>query len=157
MLHIKNKLKNGIKIYMGKTKNKIRVSFIGGNAQDVTGSMTLIESPNFKVLIETGLFQSNCLKTDWQINSRSFNFKPSEIDYIFINHCHADHMLLLPRLVKEGFHGRIIVPKGTSKLFEVMGLDCAFILSKDVETLTRKYNMNVPPIYTNDDVIEYNS
>ena len=139
---------------MGKTKDKIRVSFIGGNAQDVTGSMTLIESPNFKVLIETGLFQSNCLKTDWQINSRSFNFKPSEIDYIFINHCHADHMLLLPRLVKEGFHGRIIVPKGTSKLFEVMGLDCAFIMSKDVETLTRKYNMNVPPIYTNDDVID---
>lgn len=138
---------------MGKTKDKIRVSFIGGNAQDVTGSMTLVESPNFKLLIEAGLVQGNDLKTDYQINSRSFNFKPNEIDYIFINHCHADHMLLLPKLVAEGFCGRIIAPKGTSKLFEVMAFDSSFIMGKDVEALERKHGMKVNPVYTDEDVV----
>lgn len=57
---------------MSKTKDKIRVSFIGGNAQDVTGSMTLIESPNFKILLEAGLWQGSGVKSDWEINTRKF-------------------------------------------------------------------------------------
>ncbi len=41
-----------------KSKDKIRVSFVGNNAEDVTGSMTLIEFGEHKVLLECGLYQS---------------------------------------------------------------------------------------------------
>lgn len=138
---------------MSKTKNKIRVSFIGGNAESVTGSMTLIESPNFNILVECGLWQSNSVLNDYKINKRKLTFKPKNIDFIFLGHCHADHSLLIPRLVAEGFTGRIIAPIGSSHLFSVMSIDSAYIMNKDVETLQRKYKMNVEPIYSESDAM----
>lgn len=140
---------------MGKIKkNQIRVSFIGGNAEDVTGSMTLVESKDFKILLECGLVQSNNIKSDYYANSRKFPFKPKEIDYIFLGHVHADHVLLIPRLVAEGFRGKIIVPIGTTKFFKIMALDSAYIMSKDVEFLRNKYRLNFSPIYNDCDVAD---
>jgi len=139
---------------MSKTKNKIRISFIGQNSESVTGSMTLVEFNKRKFLIEAGLFQSNSVLNDYKINNRRFDFKPKEIEYVFLGHCHADHMLLLPRLVAEGFTGKIIAPIGSSKLFSIMSVDCAYIMSKDVETLQRKYKMTVLPIYTESDAMD---
>lgn len=140
---------------MGKQKKeKIRVSFIGGNAEDVTGSMTLVESKNFKILLECGLIQSNSVKSDYLSNKRKFPFKPKDIDFIFIGHSHADHSLLIPRLVAEGFSGKIICVKGTSKLFNLMALDSSFIMGKDADLLNSKYGMNVNPIYDDQAVID---
>ena len=54
---------------MGKKKiNQVKVKFLGGNSFDVTGSMTLIETNNKKILFEAGLFQSNSLKEDYKFN-----------------------------------------------------------------------------------------
>lgn len=139
---------------MGKSKNKIRVRFIGGNAQDVTGSMILIEMQNYKILLECGLYQSNNIREDYKTNTRRLDFKPSEIDYIFINHGHIDHIGLLPRLYAEGCKAQVIAPIGTASLFSIMGIDSSFIMGKDVETLKRKYGINANPIYTADDVSE---
>lgn len=137
---------------MGKVKNKIRVSFIGGNSEDVTGSMTYIESPSFKILLEAGLWQSSdSALNNYRINNRKLPFKVKEIDYIFINHCHADHSLLLPRLYKEGFRGKVIVPKGLTKLFSVMSLDSAYIMSKEVELIERQSGIKLQPIYKEED------
>lgn len=137
---------------MGKTKkSQIRVSFIGGNAEAVTGSMTLVESKEFKILLEAGLIQSNNLKDDYYANRRKLPFKPKDLDYIFIGHIHADHALLIPRLVTEGFVGKIIAPKGSAQFFRIMSLDSAFIMSKDVEALQQKYGLSLSPIYTSDD------
>jgi len=137
---------------MSKTKNKIRVSFVGSNAEDVTGSMTLIEFGEHKILIEAGLYQSNSIINDYKINNRKFKFKISEIEYIFCCHNHADHMLLLPKLYKQGCKAKIIVPKGASELFQVMARDSAFIMQKDVESIARRYKKDVSPIYTESDV-----
>jgi len=138
---------------MSKNKNnKIRVKFIGKNADDVTGSMILIEMQNYKILLECGLYQSNNIKEDYLINSRKFEFKPSEIDYIFIGHSHIDHIGLLPRLYANGCKAKVIVPQGISELFSLMAKDSAFIIGKDVETLQRKYALTVQPIYTAEDV-----
>ena len=136
---------------MGKSKDRIRIKFIGQNAEDVTGSATLIEMSGYKILLEFGLYQSNNLKNDFKINNRRFDFKPSEIDYIFLEHLHIDHCGLIPRLYANGCKAKIIVPKGSKELFKVMAHDSAFIMSRDVETLQRKYKMDVSPIYTSDD------
>jgi metallo-beta-lactamase family protein len=137
---------------MGKTKNKIRVSFIGGNSESVTGSMTLIEFQNYKILLECGLWQSSDSAIEnYKINNRRLPVKPKQIDYIFINHCHADHSLLLPRLYAEGFRGQVIVPKGLTKLFALMSKDSAYIMSKDAELIQRQNGIKVKPIYTEDD------
>lgn len=139
-------------IDLSSKKDKIRVRFIGMNAEDVTGSMTLVETGRHKILLEAGLYQSNSALADYKVNSRRLPFKPREIDAIFVGHAHADHMLLIPRLVAEGFCGRIIVPKGTKSLFRIMALDSAYIISKDIEVLSRKYKISPRPIYTEDDV-----
>jgi metallo-beta-lactamase family protein len=76
---------------MGKSK-KIRVRFIGKNADDVTGSMILVEMQDYKILLDCGLYQSSNIKDDYKINSRKLEFKSSDIDYIFINHAHIDHI-----------------------------------------------------------------
>lgn len=137
---------------MGKAKNKIKVSFIGANASDVTGSMTHIQMQDYQILLEAGIYQGGTLKEEYKTNSAKFPFKPKEIDFIFLGHVHADHSLLSPRLVNEGFEGKIIVPKGTSKLFKIMALDSARIMARDIVTLNKKYHMSVEPIYTEDDV-----
>mgnify|MGYP000846725105 CR=1 FL=1 len=135
-----------------KIKNKIKISFVGKNSDEVTGSMILIEFDGHKVLLEAGLYQSESLLSDYKENTRKFSFKPSEIEYIFICHNHADHILLLPRLYAQGCKAKIIVPKGIISLFQVMALDSAYILKRDTETIARRYNKIVTPVYTEDDV-----
>ena len=137
---------------MSKTKNKIRVSFVGMNAEDVTGSMTLIEFGERKILIETGLFQSENLLKNYQINNRRLPFKPSEIDTIFIGHAHIDHIGILARLYAQGCHAKIIVPNGIPALFKLMAEDSAYIFEKDIETIKRRYNKDIFPIYTESDI-----
>lgn len=137
---------------MGKDKQKVRVSFPGYNAFQVTGSMTLIETKETKILIEAGLVQGGSILEDWRANTRKLPFKPSEIDFIFVGHAHADHMLLIPRLFAMGCRARIIAPVGTKDLFAIMAPDSAYIISRDAEVLSKTAGKSFQPFYTADDV-----
>lgn len=144
---------------MSKKKSEIRVSFIGENAEHVTGSMTLVEmnveGKTRKILLEAGLFQSNSLKKDYEVNSRRFKgFKPKEIEYIFIQHFHGDHQFLLGRLYAEGCRAKIIVPKDSRDFMSVLLRDCAYIMCRDAEELNRtsKSKKNYKPLFIEDDV-----
>ena len=75
--------------------------------------MILIQFCNKQILLEAGLYQNNSYLESYRINSKKFKFNPKEIDYVFLNHCHIDHCGLLPRLVKEGFRGKIVSTYGT--------------------------------------------
>lgn len=72
-------------------------------ANDVTGSCIYIKYNGKKILLECGLYQNNNYLESYNINSAKFQFKPSEIDYVFVGHTHVDHIGLLPRLVKRRF------------------------------------------------------
>lgn len=135
-----------------KKQNQIKISFIGENSQDVTGSMILIEMNNKTIILECGLYQSNNLKYDYKINSRKFKFKSKDIDIVFINHVHIDHSGLLPRLFAEGCNAKVIMVKDSSKLLEPLLRDSAFIMQRDIESLSRKSNINFKPIYHSEDV-----
>lgn len=137
-----------------KPKNKIRVSFVGENARDVTGSMTLVEMTDMKILLECGLYQSTSIKEDYKINSSKSPFRPKNIDYIFLTHAHIDHSGRIPALFAQGCKGTVICPAGTKDLFKALALDSAYILKRDCEFLNKKYKMKASPIYNEDDVHE---
>ena len=99
---------------MGKKKNdSIRISFVDSmSAKDVTGSCTLVETPNHKILVDCGLYQSDNLIDDFKLNKRHFKeFKPREITDLFVTHLHLDHIGLIPRLYMEGYGGSVIMAK----------------------------------------------
>jgi metallo-beta-lactamase family protein len=90
-------------------------------------------------------------------NKNAFRFSPAEIDYLILTHAHIDHSGLIPKLVKEGFKGRIITSRATADLVTIMLYDSAHIQKKDAEWLTKKAfragkNEVVEPLYTSDDV-----
>lgn len=135
-----------------KEKHKIRVNFAGTNASEVTGSCTWIQMSDYELLLECGLHQSTSLKTDYQVNSAKFSFKPKRIDFVFLSHTHIDHAGLIPRLYRQGCEARVICPKGTKELFKILALDSAYIIGRDCEALNRNYKVKASPIYEEVDV-----
>lgn len=130
----------------------MKLKFLGG-ARTVTGSCFYMECNNLKFLVECGMYQG---EDSEEINKAAFDFNPEEIDYVFVTHAHLDHSGMLPRIVKEGFKGRIITTSATKDLLEIMLYDSAHIQESDTEWLTRKAlragNPPVIPLYTTEDV-----
>ena len=121
------------------------IMFVGNNAEDVTGSMILIKFANKQILLEAGLYQNNDYLESYIVNTKKLKFKPEEIDYVFVGHCHIDHIGLLPRLVKEGFSGKIIMTYPTSIISKHLLLNCAFILADEARVLSKRYGRNYAP------------
>lgn len=130
----------------------MKLKFLGG-VRTVTGSCFYMECNEVKSLVECGMFQGEDVE---EINRAAFSFNPEEIDYIFITHAHLDHSGMIPRIVKEGFKGRIITTSATKDLLEIMLYDSAHIQESDAEWLTRKAiradKPPVIPLYTIEDV-----
>ena len=138
---------------MGKSKDKIRVRFVGTNATDVTGSCIHVVMENYQFLLECGLYQScSTSLNDYKINSARLSYKPKEIDYIFILHNHIDHLGKLPLLYSRGCKAQIIAPKGTKQIAEILLRDCAFINGKEAEYLSKKIGKECKPLYNEQDV-----
>jgi metallo-beta-lactamase family protein len=131
----------------------LKLKFLGA-ARTVTGSCFYMECNNLKFLVECGMYQG---EDEEEINKDAFDFNPEEIDYVFVTHAHLDHSGMLPRIVKEGFKGRIITTSATKDLLEIMLYDSAHIQESDTEWLTRKAlragKPPVIPLYTTEDVM----
>ena len=138
---------------MAKNKDKIKISFVGPAADDVTGSCIWIKTPNRQILLECGLHQS-CRSTleNYKINTSHFEFKPKEIDYLFVMHNHADHLCLSPRLYAKGCKAQMIMPRGSKRIAEILLKDSANIMYSDAEELSGKFKRDYSPIYTEEDV-----
>ncbi|MBW2046385.1 MAG: MBL fold metallo-hydrolase [Deltaproteobacteria bacterium] len=131
----------------------IRVTCMGG-AGTVTGSSFLVESPQGRrVLVDCGLFQGG--KKMEERNWLDWGFDPAGLHTLFLTHAHIDHSGKIPKLVKEGFKGRIITSPPTAELCRVMLLDSAHIQEMDAEWQTRKNKRKghapVSPLYTMED------
>ncbi|MDG6778638.1 MBL fold metallo-hydrolase [Thiomicrorhabdus sp. zzn3] len=130
-----------------------------GGAETVTGSCHLFQlrkGPNRgpNILVDCGLFQGRMQKHNYD----AFGFDPKEVDIVLLTHAHLDHVGRLPKLVKEGFDGRIITLRSTMDLAEVVLLDSAKIAEEDYATDLKKAQRRgeedqvKEPLYTLDDV-----
>lgn len=133
----------------------MRIRFLGG-VRTVTGACFHISVNDLQILIDCGMYQGENAE---EIDRAPFQSNPEEIDYLFLTHAHIDHSGLIPKLVKEGFHGRIMTTSATADLTEIMLYDSAHIQEKDAEWLTKKAlrqgrKSTFEPLYTVEDVRE---
>jgi metallo-beta-lactamase family protein len=131
----------------------MKIAFHGA-ARTVTGSKHLVTLSNGKkFLLDCGMFQGMGKETD-SLN-RHWGFDPREVDYVFLSHAHVDHSGLLPRLVKDGFKGRIYATPATIDVIKVLLLDSAFIQKQDISFLNKKRREEgralLEPLYTEED------
>ncbi len=124
---------------MGK---EVKITFYGG-VGTVTGANFLLEVDGQKILVDCGLTQGIKLADD--INWAPFVYNPKEIDILFTTHAHVDHIGRIPKLIEEGFRGKIYSTPPTEVIAGPMLEDTMSILSKSAE-----FNLN--KIYSEENV-----
>lgn len=131
--------------------NTIKIHFLGASGT-VTGSKFLLETPEQNILIDCGMFQG--LKELREQNWKEFPFDVSTIDTVLLTHGHLDHTGYLPRLVKQGFEGKIIGTAPTLEITKIILLDSAKINEEDAEKANEEnYSKHNPalPFYKVED------
>lgn len=126
---------------------KLKIHFLGA-AGSVTGSKFLIETPEKNILIDCGMFQG--LKELREKNWEQMPIDVSAIDVVLLTHGHLDHTGYLPRLVKQGFRGKIIGTAPTLAITKIILLDSAKIHEEEAEKANEEgYSKHKPaePFY----------
>jgi metallo-beta-lactamase family protein len=134
----------------------VRITCLGG-AGSVTGSNYLVENDQgTRLLVDCGLFQGG--KQVEARNRQRWGFDPKGIHTLFLTHAHIDHSGRIPKLVKDGFRGKIITSPPTAELCQIMLLDSAHVQEMDAEWQTRRNRRKgkapVLPLYTTEDAVE---
>lgn len=112
----------------------MKLTFCGG-VNEVTGANYLLESGSTKVLIDCGLHQTGAFTEN--PNWNPFPYNPKEIAAVFPTHAHIDHTGLLPRLVKEGFRGKVFSTPPTRDFANLLLLDSEHILIEEAGRLNK--------------------
>ena len=128
------------------------IQFFGATKM-VTGSNYMIRTQNYNVLIDCGMFQGSNEKE--RMNFTPFPYEPSEVDIMILTHAHIDHSGRIPKLVRDGFRGKIVCTKATYDLCEIMLKDSAKIQESDAQWENKKRKRagldDVEPLYTMED------
>jgi metallo-beta-lactamase family protein len=123
----------------------MKITFHGA-AGTVTGSKHLITLDNgTNILLDCGMYQGMGKET-FPLN-RDFGFDPRQVDFMILSHAHIDHCGLIPKLVKEGFTGKIYSSEATLDLTEILLKDSAHIQAADAKFLNKKRkSQGRPPV-----------
>ncbi len=130
-----------------------RITFLGA-ARTVTGSMHLLQVGDKRLLIDCGMFQGR--REESREKNSHLPKEALRADAVVLTHAHIDHSGILPRLVKDGFKGRIYTTDATADLCHAMLLDSARIQVHDAMWLNKKSHRRggappVEPLYDEED------
>lgn len=126
----------------------LQLGFFGA-AGTVTGSRYLLDTGTKRVLIDCGLFQGHK-----QLRLRNWSplpVDPASIDAVVLTHAHLDHSGYIPRLVKEGFAGRVYCSASTFELCRILLPDSGHLQEEDAKYANRGgFSKHHPalPLYT---------
>ena len=142
------------KIKEGNTMLKVTCF---GAAGSVTGSNFLVETSRGKnLIVDCGLFQGG--KEMERRNWEGWGYDPKGVKNLVLTHAHIDHSGRIPKIVKDGFRGRIITSPPTAELCKIMLLDSAHVQEMDAEWQTKKNRrqgkQGIEPLYKTRDAEE---
>ena len=113
----------------------MKIKFLGAN-QQVTGSCSLLETETARVLVDCGLYQEReFLARNWD----PFPVDPDTIDMLLLTHVHLDHCGLIPKFVREGFSGPILLTSPSEALLPIVLLDSARIHEEDASYKKKRH------------------
>ncbi len=116
-----------------------------GAARTVTGSKHLLEIGDRRLLVDCGMFQG--LKQLRERNWQPLPVRADAIESVVLTHAHLDHCGLLPRLVSQGFKGRIFCTPATAELTRIVLADAGKIQEEDAERANRRgYTRHQPAL-----------
>lgn len=108
----------------------------------MTGSKHLLDVGGHKILVDCGMFQG--LK---ELRERNWQPLPMRVEAVILTHAHLDHCGLLPRLVQQGFRGRIFCTPATAQLSKIVMADAGRLQEEDAERANRKgYTKHKPAL-----------
>lgn len=109
--------------------SKSTLTFNGG-VEGVTGSNFLLEVEGVgQLLVDCGMFQS---LGAYEKNREPFPYSPAKISAVLVTHAHIDHIGRIPKLVKDGFTGKIFSTRQTKEIAAIMFEDALKIMTEDV-------------------------
>lgn len=110
----------------------------------MTGSNFLIEGTQSKILIDCGMEQGRDFSEERTY--APFPYDVASIDALVITHAHLDHIGRAPKLIREGFKGKVFMTEATRDLTEVMLRDSVGILGNEAK------ERGLVPLYDDNDV-----
>lgn len=132
----------------------MRLGFFGA-AGEVTGSCTLVDTGEFRFLVDCGMFQGGAEARQKNERALNFGFDVRRLDFVLLTHAHIDHSGLLPRLSMLGYRGPVFTTPATKALIEVLLPDSAYIQEKEAEWQLRNRHRRGrsergirPPLYS---------
>jgi metallo-beta-lactamase family protein len=131
----------------------MKIAFHGA-ARVVTGSKHLVTLNNGKkYLLDCGMFQGMGPQTD--VLNRNWGFTPAQVTHLILSHAHIDHSGLIPKLVKDGFTGKVFCTPATQELTGVLLEDSAGIQEDDIKYANKRRKAEgqpyLQPLYDTDD------
>lgn len=133
----------------------MKIAFHGA-ARTVTGSKHLLTLTNGKkYLLDCGLYQGMGKETD-DLN-REFGFNAADVDYMILSHAHVDHCGLIPKLIKDGYNGKIYATPATKSLAALLMADSAGIQESDLKYVNKvrasQGKQYISPLYVMEDAL----
>lgn len=121
----------------------VTIRFLGA-VETVTGSRFLLENGENKILVDAGLFQG--LKELRLKNWEPFPINVKQISAVVITHAHLDHCGYLPKLMEQGYSGKIHMTEYTATLAGIVLRDSASLQVEDAKFAKKKgYSKHADP------------
>ncbi len=113
-------LYSNVLYYSYNNVSSMTITFYGA-AHEVTGSCHVVQTSAMRILFDCGMFQGSNYNEGR--NSDPFPFAAKSIDALLVSHAHNDHTGRIPKLVKDGFRGKIYATKATAELMRLIWED----------------------------------